>query len=289
MSNFIHRTGLTLSGALGSRTALASRTALLAFPIALALVAAGCGASSSGAGDAPGKIAAVGAENEYANVISQIGGRYVAVTAIMSDPNVDPHTFEASPSVANAVSSARLIVQNGVGYDDFMDKIESASPSSTRKVLSAQGLLGLPDSTPNPHLWYKPNTMPAVAKAVASALSTIQPEHAAYFSANAAAFDRSLGPWMRALAQFRATYRATPVATTEPVADYMLDAAGALNLTPFTLQADLMNGVDPAPQNVSLQDQLLSQRRVRALLYNQQVTDSLTQTFLGTAVRSGVP
>src|SRR5580658_10160737 len=104
-----------------------------AFLVLLSLVAgiatAGCGATASGAPSAKaGQIVAVGAENEYANVISQIGGRYVAVSAIESNPNTDPHTFEASPSVAQEVSAARLIVQNGVGYDTFMNRVESATP-----------------------------------------------------------------------------------------------------------------------------------------------------------------
>jgi len=259
--------------------------------VTLALVAAGCGsAAPTGDAGASGKqIVAVGAENEYANVISQIGGPYVAVTAIMSDPNTDPHTFEASPSVAEVVSAARLIVQNGVGYDDFMGKIESASPSSSRHMIDVQKLLGLPDATPNPHLWYKPGTMPAVATAVASALSALQPQHAAFFQANVVKFDRSLVPWTMALEQFRAAYGGTPVATTEPVADYVLSAADADNLTPFDLQADIMNGVDPAPQNVSLENDLFSRHRVKAFLYNRQVTDSVTQAFLRTAVGNGVP
>ncbi len=253
-----------------------------------ALALAGC--ASAGDPSVPkGKIAAVGAENEYANVISQIGGRYVQVTAIESNPNTDPHTFEASPSVANVVSSARAIVQNGLGYDDYMNKIESASPSSSRKVIDVQHLLGVPDSTPNPHLWYMPSTMPAVARALAADLAAIQPQHAAYFRANAARFDQSLTPWYQAIKQFRASYPNTPVAATEPVGDYMLQAAGTDNLTPFTLQANIMNGIDPAPQNVTLENDLFSQHRVKALLYNQQVTDSLTQGFLKEAEGNGIP
>jgi len=231
----------------------------------------------------------VGAENEYANVISQIGGRYVSVTAIESNPNTDPHTFEASPSVAQVVSAARLVVQNGVGYDTFMNKIESASPNSSRKVIDVQKLLGLPDSTPNPHLWYQPATMPAVARALVSDLSALEPSHAAYFAANAKRFDASLAPWYQALKQFAARYPHTPVATTEPVGDYMLQAAGTTIMTPFGLQADIMNGVDPAPQDVTLQNGLLSGRRVKVLLYNQQVTDSLTETFLSAAKRNRIP
>ena len=106
----------------------------------------------------------------------------------MSNPNTDPHTFEASASVARQVSAAQLVVQNGVGYDTFMNTIENAAPNSSRKVIVVQNLLGLPDGTPNPHLWYKPGTMPAVANAIAADLAAIQPAHASYFKANAAAF-----------------------------------------------------------------------------------------------------
>jgi zinc/manganese transport system substrate-binding protein len=251
-------------------------------------------ACSSGSGTAPAAnssatITAVGAENEYANVIGQVGGKYVHVSAIESNPNTDPHTFEASASVANLIASAGLVVQNGLGYDTYMNKIEAAAPNSGRKVVDVQHLLGLPDSTPNPHLWYKPSTMPAVAKAVAADLAALQPAHKAYFAARAAAFDASLQPWYHAIAQFKARYPGTPVATTEPVGDYLLQAAGTRNLTPFAFQADIMNGVDPAPQYVSLQDGLFSGHKVKVFLYNQQVTDSLTASFLAAAHRGGIP
>jgi zinc/manganese transport system substrate-binding protein len=252
----------------------------------------GCAGGGYGAtvgGGAAGAILAVGAENEYANVIAQVGGPYVKVIAIESNPNTDPHSFEASPSVAEAVSAARLVVQNGVGYDTFMEKIESASPSSSRRVIDVQKLLGLGDSTPNPHLWYAPRTMPAVARALAADLSALEPAHAAYFRASALAFERSLTPWYQAIKQFARDYPGTPVATTEPVGDYMLEAAGTKNLTPFELQADIMNGVDPAPQDVTLQSELLARHRVKVFVYNQQVTDSLTQGFLEAAKRDGVP
>jgi zinc/manganese transport system substrate-binding protein len=271
---------------IGTSARLAVILALAALPASLA----GCGASAQSA-STRGEITAVGAENEYANVIEQVGGRYVRTTAIESNPNTDPHSFEASPSVAEVVSAARLVVQNGLGYDTYMEKIESASggagSSSSRKVIDVQKLLGLPGS--NPHLWYKPGTMAAVAKAVAASLSQLQPAHAAYFQANATAFERSLAPWYRELRAFAGAYPGTPVATTEPVGDYMLEAAGTDNLTPFGLQADIMNGVDPAPQDVTLQNGLFSDHRVKVFVYNQQVTDSLTESFLQAAKHAGVP
>ena len=250
------------------------------------LLAAAC---SSASASPTGKITAVGAENEYANVIGQIGGKYVQVAAIESNPDTDPHSFEASPSVAQQVSGAQLVVQNGLGYDSYMNKIEAAAPDSKRKVIDVQSLLGLPAATPNPHLWYQPATMPAVARAVAADLAALQPGHAAYFQANLRTFDRSLNAWTQALAKFRASYPGTPVAVTEPVGDYMLQAAGAKILTPFQFQADIMNGVDLSPQDISLQDNLFSEHKVKVFLYNQQVTDSVTESFLAQAHQYGIP
>src|SRR5271165_6420357 len=174
---------------------------------AVALFGCACSTASSVKGSATsGTVVAVGAENEYANVIAQIGGKYVEVKAILSNPNTDPHSFEASPSVAGLVSSARLIVQNGADYDTFMNTIEAASPNSDRKVIDVQKLLGLRASTSNPHLWYSPRTMPAVAKEIARDLSALDAGHAAYFEDKLAVFDRSLEPWRRALSQFKASH-----------------------------------------------------------------------------------
>jgi len=253
-----------------------------------ATVAAACSVAATAASN-DGKIVAVGAENQYADVISQVGGEYVQASAIMSNPNTDPHSFEASIAVAREVGNAQLIVQNGIGYDDFMNSIESASPNSGRTVINVQRLLKLPDSTANPHLWYDPATMPRVADAIAGALSAIQPSHAAYFAANAAAFKASLQPLTAAIASFKAAYPGTTVATTEPVADYLLTALGADNLTPWTFQAAIMNGVDPSPQNVAVQRALFTEHKVRVFLYNQQVTDALTQSFITLAEQNHIP
>ena len=263
-------------------------------PLSVALLASACSSSSpssasGSSGSGGSKIVAVGAENEYADVIGQVGGKYVQASAIMSNPNTDPHTFEASASVAREVSAAQLVVQNGVGYDGFMNTIENAAPSSSRKVITVQNLLGLPTDTPNPHLWYKPVTMPAVANAVAADLAALQPAHASYFKANAAAFISSLTAWNNAMAAFKAKYANTPVATTEPVADYMLQAVGADNMTPWALQADIMNGTDPSAQDVATQRSLFTQHKVKVFLYNQQVTDSLTESFITLAQQNGIP
>jgi len=262
-------------------------------PLAAIVLASGCSSSSAADGSAAsgdnGTVTAIGAENEYASVIGQVGGTYVHAVAILSNPNTDPHTFQASPSIAHEISQAKLIVQNGVGYDDWVTSIEKAAPDPGRKIINVQHLLGLPDSTPNPHLWYKPATMPAVASAIAGDLAAIQPAHAAYFKANAARFTASLAPWNQALAQFKTKYPGTPVATTEPVADYLLQAAGADNMTPWSFQADVMNGTDPSAQDVAVQKSLFTGHKVKIFLYNQQVTDSLTESYINLAHANGIP
>ena len=265
------------------------RVLAAAAAVGVALLASACSSASGLTRAAPGVIVAVGAENEYANVIAQVGGKYVQASAIMSNPNTDPHTFEASAAVARVVSEAQLVVQNGVGYDTFMTTIENAAPNPARQVIVVQNLLGLPDSTPNPHLWYKPGTMPAVADAIAADLAALQPGHASYFKANAARFIESLTAWTNAIAAFKAEYPGTPIATTEPVADYMLQAAGADNLTPFAFQADIMNGTDPSAQDVAVERSLFIQHQVKVLLYNQQVTDTLTESFITLAEQNGIP
>jgi zinc/manganese transport system substrate-binding protein len=131
--------------------------------------------------------------------------------------------------------------------------------------------------------------MPKVATAIANDLAAIQPAHASYFKANAAKFTQSLSTWTQAIAAFKVAHPSTPVATTEPVADYMLQAAGADNLTPFAFQADIMNGTDPSPQNVASEKALFTQHKVKVFLYNQQVTDTLTNSFIDLAHANGVP
>jgi zinc/manganese transport system substrate-binding protein len=291
MGSLFHRLKSTKRPPLAPLAAMTLAIALTSGALTSGAVTSGAvtGYTQASASTGDGKIVVVAAENEYANVISQVGGPYVSVTAIMSNPNTDPHEFEASPRVAVEVSQARLIVQNGVGYDTFMNKIESASSPRGRLVIVVQDLLGVPNDAFNPHLWYAPRTMPLVANAVATGLSKLDPERAGYFKSSAQRFDASLQPWLDAISRFKREHPGTPVAVTEPVADYMLRAAGAHIMTPESLQSAIMNGTDPSPQDITTEESLIRDHRVKVFLYNQQVTDSLTATFLSAAEKAGVP
>lgn len=264
----------------------------------LAIVAAvfgmsgcGIGASPSSTGTRAGSqvIQAIGAENEYADVIKQIGGKYVSVTGIMDNPSTDPHTYEASTKDASLVGSATLVVQNGLGYDDFMSKLESASPNSNRTVIDVATALGYGNTTKNPHLWYKPGTMSRVAKIIADELSKQDPSEAKFFQDNLKTFDLSLQTWNQALAGVKKSFPNTPVAVTEPVCDYLLEAAGMDILTPWSFEAAVMNGVDPSPQDVQIEENLLKNHQVKVLLYNQQAVDDVTTALLNLAKENHIP
>ena len=223
------------------------------------------------------------------SVISQIGGRYVQVSAIMSDPNTDPHSFEVSTSVARAIASAELVVQNGLGYDQFMNQLESASPSSSRDVIEVQTLLGLPQDTKNPHLWYDTAYVTTTAARIERDLARIEPQHASYFANRLRSFQRSISGVESVITAFRHRFVGSAVATTEPVADYLLKALGLDNLTPFRFQANVMNGVDPSPEDISVQQSLLTSHRVKVFCYNAQVSSTVTAGLRALAEKSGVP
>lgn len=254
--------------------------------MALSVAAVGL-AGCAPAHTASGAIEVVGAEVQYADVLGQIGGAYVHVTSIMSNPNTDPHNFGATPGVAREIAQAALIVQNGAGYDAFMDPLEAASSNPSRVVISVASLRHQTTAA-NPHFWYDPTTMPMVASAVASDLSGIAPSHAAYFRAREATF---VGGWRVVTAAIdgaRHQFAGREVATTEPVGDYLLNAMGLRIATPFRFQADVMNGVDPSPQDIATQQRLLSSHAVAALCYNAQVTSPITQSLVDLAAKSHV-
>jgi zinc/manganese transport system substrate-binding protein len=235
-----------------------------------------------------GKIIAVAGENFYGDLVARVGGDRVAVTSIISDPAVDPHTYESSPQNAEAVADATLVVENGLGYDAFIDHLLGASPRSDRKVVNVQQLLGLPDGS-NTHVWYDPATMPKAARAVADALEQTEPASRAIFEANLKMYLDSFAPLTARIAAIKARYPGTAVAYTEPVPGYLVTALGFQSLTPQGFAKAIENGTDPAPADVAAERDLLTGRKVGLLLYNSQATSPITESIKSLAAQSGVP
>lgn len=254
-------------------------------------VLAGCanGQSASSKKSSSDKIIAVGAENEYADVISQIGGKYTSVTGIMSNPEADPHSYEANTKDASQISKADLIVQNGLGYDDFMSKLENGSKNSNRKVIDVAKALNYSADTENPHLWYKPETMKRVARLITTDLEKVKPSKKDYFENNLTKFNDSLKTWENDIQTLKNDYPQAKVAVTEPVSDYLVDAANLKNMTPWNYQAAVMNGTDPSPQDIKTQKELFNNKTIKVFLYNQQAIDDSTTELLSLAKKNNIP
>src|SRR5438132_6198994 len=264
---------------------MAGSVARILLGLALVIATATCAAPASTAGPT---IPVLGTENFYAELAPQIGGTHVTVASILNDPNADPHEYEANPQTAKLVADSKLVIINGIGYDDFMERLLGAATKPDRVVLSVQDITKRSDDD-NAHVWYDPKTMPAVAEAAAAALAKLDPQNASYYSDQKAKYLAALKPIDDKIAALKAKYGGAPVAFTEPVAEYQADAIGFKVLTPEGFMKAIEQGVDPAPADVAAERDLLTGKKVRALLYNSQVTSPLTQGIYDLAVKSGVP
>jgi zinc/manganese transport system substrate-binding protein len=232
-------------------------------------------------------IAVVAAENFYGDVAEQVGGSAVKVTSILTNPDQDPHLFEASASTARALAAARIVIYNGADYDPWMSKLLSASRATGRITIEVAKLVGK-KAGDNPHLWYDPATMPAVAKALAAQLAKLDPDHRSDYEARRDAFDASLEPIDEKIAALRQRYAGTAITATEPVAGYMAEAIHLKVRNP-RFQLAIMNNTEPSASEIAAFQKDLKTRAVKVLLYNSQTSEELTEKMRSIAKGSGVP
>jgi zinc/manganese transport system substrate-binding protein len=239
------------------------------------------------AGAAAGRIAVVAAENFYGDIAAQIGGSQVAVISILNNPTQDPHLFETTPSVVRQIAGAQIVILNGANYDPWMEKLLSAAPRPGRSVITAADLMHAKTGD-NPHLWYDPSTMPAVAKAIAEALAKADAVHASDYAGRLATTLASLERVAQRAAQIKAKYAGTAVTATEPVFGPMADALG-LTMRNQRFQLAMMNDTEPSARDVASFENDLKQHKVKLLLYNSQVSEKLTLRLLDIAKLAKVP
>ncbi|WP_192248840.1 metal ABC transporter solute-binding protein, Zn/Mn family [Mesorhizobium caraganae] len=232
------------------------------------------------------KLTIVAAENFYGDLARQIGGSNVTVTSILASPDDDPHLFETSPSTARIIADAKIIIYNGADYDPWMDKLLSASTSKDRTTIVAADLIGK-KSGDNPHLWYDPATLPAIAKALSADLAKRDPTNAVHYEANLKAFQTSLQAIDKEIADVKKTYAGTEVTATEPVFGYMAEALG-LKMLNYDFQVALMNDAEPSATQVAAFENSLKDGSAKILFYNSQVTDEATTRLLDIAKQNKV-
>jgi zinc/manganese transport system substrate-binding protein len=268
-----------------------SRTVIGFFVLVVVVAALGLGLVLRGSpgSSSSGRVDVVAAENVYGNIVAQIGGRHVSVRSILHDPNADPHLYTASTRNALAVSRAAVVIQNGAGYDSFIQKLEAAAPSSHRIVVTVADVLGVHGADANPHLWYDVPRLDRIAAAITASLERADPAHRSAYGHGLRTFEGSLRPLVREVASIRSLHAGEPVAYTEPVPGYLLAAAGLRNLTPTAFARAIEDGSEPSPEAVSQMTSLMSGHRVRVLLYNSQAASPVTARIEAAARSAGIP
>jgi zinc/manganese transport system substrate-binding protein len=235
---------------------------------------------------ADGKLNVVAAENFYGDVARQIGGDDVAVASVMSNPDQDPHLFETTPSTVRQIAAAQVVILNGADYDPWMDKLLKASPRPSRTAIVVADLVGK-KAGDNPHLWYDPSTMPAVAKALAEAFAKADPAHKDGYAARLKTFLASLNPINEKIAAIRGKFAGTTVTASEPVFGYMANALG-LKMRNERFQLSIMNDTEPSARDVAAFQDDLKGHKVRVMFYNKQASNKAVHTLVDLAHASKI-
>ncbi|GHH85538.1 metal ABC transporter substrate-binding protein [Streptomyces capitiformicae] len=234
----------------------------------------------------------VASTNVYGDIAERIGGAKVKITSIVSDPAQDPHSYEASTQNQLALSKARVVIENGGGYDDFIDRMLKSGDNSSAQVINAVKVSG--KSAPaggelNEHVWYDFPAMGKLADAIAAALAKAHPDDAAAFTENAEAFKAELKPLETKEAQIKTDHGGEPVAVTEPVPLYMTEASGLRNETPEAFSEAIEEGDDVSPNTLRETLALLTGKKVEALVYNEQTSGPQTEKVEQAARSAGIP
>ncbi|WP_375387420.1 metal ABC transporter solute-binding protein, Zn/Mn family [uncultured Amnibacterium sp.] len=263
-------------------------------PLALipVLLLAGCAGMPAAGPSADGRVRVVASTDVWGDIVTRIGGSAVAVDSIITDPDRDPHEYQADPRDQLAVSRAQLVVVNGGGYDDFLSQLLKNAPGST-EVVDAADASGL-DQHPatgefNEHIWYDFPAVSKVAGVIADELTKAAPSRASTFTSGLAAFRTDLSGLERTEAQLRASGAGKGVAITEPVPLYMTTALGLENRTPAAFSEAIEEGDDVAPAVLRQQLALFTGHEVAVLAYNEQTTGATTEQVLAAARSARVP
>ncbi|WP_170944712.1 zinc ABC transporter substrate-binding protein [Rhodococcus sp. 14-2483-1-1] len=290
--------------------------AALGLSCAAALTLSACSSSdpasteSAPATPVDGPITIVASTNVWGSVAEAVAGDLATVTSIISDPSADPHSYEASPADAAAVSESSLVVYNGGGYDQF---IEDILGSEGKDVPSVDAFTLLDDSHDhdseptsdataepttddghshgevNEHVWYNAEVAAHTAEEIADKLGQLDPDNAAQYTANAEAFHEQVHAITDVTAQIAADFPNAPVAQTEPIAHYLIEESGLDDRTPEDFKDSIEEGNDPSPASIAATRDLFTSKSVRALVYNIQTEDAVTQDIRSTSEAAGIP
>lgn len=271
----------------------AATAATAATAAALGLLVSGCATTAPGSSAAGGSgrvITVVAAENFWGSIAAQLGGSHVIETSIISNPDTDPHAYEATAIDARAIAFAGVFIQNGLGYDSsWAPKLVAANPNSDRTVLTVGDIVGLKNGD-NPHQWYARSSVYKVIDAITAAYQKTDPADAGYFAARKAGFEQTaLGRYNQLIDGIRARYAGTPVGASESIVSGLADTLGLKMLTPYSFLRDISEGNDPTAADKSLIDQQIRSKAVKVYIYNAQNATPDIAGQVAQAKAAGIP
>jgi zinc/manganese transport system substrate-binding protein len=271
---------------------LRSQVTVLALGVAVAGGLTACSSSSGEPATGGGTISVVASTNVYGDIATHIAGDKVKVTSIISDPDQDPHSYEADAQTQLELSKADIVIENGGGYDDFVDNMLKTAKNSSVTVLNVVDISG--KTAPagggdlNEHVWYDFPTVARLIEQLTRTLSAKDEADAATFTSNAKAFTAKLTALEHTENAIKASDGGTGVAITEPVPLYLLQASGLINKTPAEFSKAIESGNDVSPRVLSDTVALFSEKQVKLLAYNEQTSGPETEKILAAAKSNNI-
>jgi len=230
----------------------------------------------------------VAGENFWGSLVSQLVGRAGDVTSVVTDPNADPHDYEASSDDARAFATADYVVLNGAGYDAWAQRLLTGNPNAKRKVLTVADLLGEKEGD-NPHFWYSPDDVGRVIEEMEADLKSLDPADSGYFDAQRRALDAAMAPYRSRLAAIKAAFAGTPVASTESIFVYLARYLGLDVISPPEFMRAVAEGNDPPAASVGEFQAQITSRQARVLVYDEQTSTAVTTNIKKLAAAEGMP
>lgn len=256
--------------------------------VLLTLLPAGC-ATRRPARPAGSPIVVAASIDTWGSVLAQLGGSRVRASSIIASPATDPHDYEPTPADARLIADAAVFIYNGVGYDSWAAKAVRADPEPERQLIDVGRLTGTPNDG-NPHRWYDPADVVAVADAITTALKRADPIDAGYFdSLHARWLGTELTGYQALIAGIRARYAGTPVAASESVFSPLAQALGLELRTPPGLLRAVSEGTDPSAADKAQVDRQLTRREVKVYVFNSQNATPDVTAQVRIAERAGIP
>ena len=290
------------------------RTVFAALSVASVIVLAGCASSTEDNTD--GALQIVASTNVYGDIAKEIGGDAVEVTSIIHSLSQDPHSYEASVRDQLTVKNADLVIENGGGYDAFIDALIEASGTDAAVITAAEYSHDWPENAGhtdeeidhdhadeksgahtdhehiegfNEHVWYDPHTITHVADAIAHRLSELDPDNTATFEANAEGFAAQVEGLEKSLSDIDAAHAGEKIFATEPVPLYLITAAGLVNATPSGFSEAVEEGQDVPPATLLEAMDVLKAGDVRTVIVNAQTGGAETTEVTAVAGTQDIP